>query len=44
VYVDDILIFSKTLEEHKKDMSRIIGKLIKAGLQGNLKKCVLELE
>lgn len=39
VYVDDILIFSKTEEEHDIYLRVIMEKLIDAGLHGNEKKC-----
>lgn len=47
VYVDDILIYSKTLEQHEKDVDEIIKRLINAGLRANKEKCefrVTEIE
>ncbi|KAF9754364.1 Retrovirus-related Pol polyprotein from transposon 17.6, partial [Nosema granulosis] len=39
VYMDDILIYSKTLEEHKQHVLKVIGKLKTVGLKLNSKKC-----
>lgn len=41
VYLDDILIFSKTLEEHKIHVRQILNVLKKEKLIANLKKCEL---
>jgi transposase InsO family protein len=38
-YVDDILIFSATEEEHKVHVRRVLERLREAGLQADLKKC-----
>jgi hypothetical protein len=38
-YVDDILIYSKSFEEHLIHLDRVIGKLIQAGFTLNIKKC-----
>ncbi|GBG65084.1 hypothetical protein CBR_g49159 [Chara braunii] len=39
VYLDDILVFSKTLEEHEGHLSQILGKLREPNFKINLKKC-----
>ena len=41
VYLDDILIASATLEEHKKDLEKVFKILDDAGLTINRAKCVL---
>jgi hypothetical protein len=38
VYLDDILIFSKTLDEHKKHVHQVLKKLLSANLLVELKK------
>jgi len=38
-YMDDILIFSETLEEHEIHVKRVLERLCEAGLQADLKKC-----
>ena len=39
VYLDDILIFSKTLEDHMMHIRKVFEKLRKEKLLINLKKC-----
>ena len=39
VYIDDILIFSETLEEHLEHLHRVIERLAAAGLKLNPAKC-----
>ena len=39
VYLDDILIFSKTLEEHMVHIHKVLEKLREEKLLINLKKC-----
>ena len=39
VYLDDILIFSKTIEEHYKTLEEVIQRIGKAGLRINPEKC-----
>jgi hypothetical protein len=39
-YLDDILIFSKNLEEHKRHVRLVLQKLWDAGLYAKLEKCV----
>jgi hypothetical protein len=39
-YVDDILVYSKTYEEHLGHLDAVLGKLTKAGFTINLDKCV----
>ena len=44
-YLDDIMVFSLTLEEHLKQLSIIFGKLRQHNLKLKLKKCsFLQLE
>ena len=38
VYLDDILIYSKTLKEYKEQVNKVLDKLIKAGVQVDIKK------
>lgn len=38
-YIDDILIFSRNEEEHKKHIETVLRELDNAGLKINLKKC-----
>ena len=39
VYIDDILIYSKTFEEHMEHLKKIFEKLREAELMIKLKKC-----
>ena len=41
VYLDDILIASRTLEEHLQHMTEVFGRLHDAGLRLKPKKCLL---
>ena len=41
VYLDDIIIFGRTLEEHKKRLSLVPSRLAEVGLKMNPKKCKL---
>ena len=38
-YLDDILIYSKTLEEHQAYVKKVLEALSKVGLHLNLEKC-----
>ena len=38
-YVDDIIIFSKTFEEHLEHISQVLARVIKADLRIKLEKC-----
>lgn len=38
-YLDDILIYSETLEEHKQQVKQVLERLRKAGLQVDIEKC-----
>ena len=44
VYLDDILIFSKTLEEHLTRVQKVFDKLREEKLLINLKKCIFVKE
>ena len=39
VYLDDIIVFSKTVEEHKQQLRHVLEKLNEAGLKLNARKC-----
>ena len=41
VYLDDIIIFGRTLQEHRKRLSVVLSRLTEAGLKINPKKCKL---
>lgn len=41
VYLDDIIIFRRTLKEHRERLSLVLPRLTKAGLKINPKKCKL---
>lgn len=38
-YIDDILIFSNSIEEHEAHVKKVLSKLREIGLQADLKKC-----
>src|SRR6266480_7534328 len=38
-YLDDILIYSETLEEHTQHVRQVLQKLRKAGMQVDIEKC-----
>src|SRR5437667_12881272 len=38
-YIDDILIYSSTLSEHRKHVRMVLERLREAGLQCDIKKC-----
>lgn len=42
-YIDDVLIFSDSLEEHREHVQKILEKLGAAGLQLDIKKCAFEV-
>jgi Reverse transcriptase (RNA-dependent DNA polymerase) len=39
LYLDDIIVFSKTLEKHLKHLDTVLHRIYRAGLYLNLKKC-----
>ena len=39
VYLDDILIYSKTLKEHKQHVRKVLERLRENGIQCDIKKC-----
>ena len=42
-YVDDILVFSKTLKEHRQHVKTVLSRLQAAGLQLDIDKCEFEV-
>ena len=43
-YINDLLIYSKTLWEHKEHVRQVLSKLREAGLQVDIKKCEFHVE
>ncbi|SLM35915.1 reverse transcriptase domain protein [Lasallia pustulata] len=43
-YLDDILIYSKTLKEHTQHVRAVLQKLIDAGLQVDMEKCKFHVQ
>ena len=43
-YVNNILVFSKTLQEHKKHVKTVLGRIQAAGLQLDIDKCKFEVQ
>ncbi len=43
-YLDDILIYSKTLKEHRTHVKEVLGKLREADLQVDIDKCEFEVQ
>ncbi len=44
VYLDNILIYSKTQQEHKQHVKMILNRLQEADLQMNIRKCEFDVE
>ena len=44
VYIDDILIYSKTKKEHQEHVCRVLAKLKEAGLYAKVEKCEFNVE
>ena len=44
VYLDDILIYSKTEKEHKQQVRKVLLKLREAGLQVDIEKCEFHVQ
>ena len=42
VYMDDILIYTKTVTEHRLLLSKVMARLIEHGLAADIEKCVFE--
>ena len=43
-YIDDILIFSQSLEEHHDHVRKVLKRLLDAGLQIDIKKCEFHVQ
>ena len=43
-YIDDILIFSDSLEEHQVHVKKVLQRLLDAGLQIDIKKCEFHVQ
>ena len=43
-YVDNILVFSKTFQEHRKHVKTVLGRIQAAGLQLDIDKCEFEVQ
>src|SRR5258705_3725182 len=44
IYIDDILIYSKTKKEHQEHVRRVLAKLKEAGLYAKVEKCEFNVE
>ena len=44
VYINDILIYSKTKKEHQEHVCRVLAKLKEAGLYAKVEKCKFNME
>jgi hypothetical protein len=44
IYLNDILIYSKTLKEHRIHMKEVLNKLHKIDLQINIDKCEFKIQ
>ena len=44
VYVDDLIVYSRTWEDHIQHLDKVFGRLHKAGLKVNLAKCAFARE
>ncbi len=44
MYLNDILIYSKTLKEHKTYVKEVLNKLCEADLQINIDKCKFKIQ
>ena len=44
VYIDDILIYSKTKAEHREQVRKVLQKLKEAGLYAKPEKCEFNVE
>ncbi|KAI0992805.1 hypothetical protein K3495_g15379 [Podosphaera aphanis] len=43
-YIDDILIFSETFEEHQEHVKKVLARILAAGLQIDIKKCEFHVQ
>ena len=43
-YVDNILVFSKTLQEHRKHVKTVLGRIQAASLQLDIDNCKFEVQ
>ena len=43
-YVDDILVFSRTFQKHRKHVKTVLGRIQAAGLQLDIDKCKFEVQ
>jgi hypothetical protein len=41
VYIDDIIVYSETLEQHMKDLDAVLGRIEEANLKVKISKCHL---
>ncbi len=44
IYLDDIIIYSKTLKKHKKHVQLVLYRLWKINLQMNINKCKFHVQ
>ena len=44
VFINDILVYSRTVEEHELDLKIILGKLREKRLYAKFPKCMFDLE